>query len=145
MLHKFFNHHDIPWVNLVWEAYYSNRQLTDKLSLCSFWWRDCLKPLLLYKENVDCSLEKGNSIQLWHDTWHGLPPMLIWPQLHSFAKDSTISISKLWNMEEPSNHFHLTLSEEAFLWYYELQSLIIDIQISTNNDTWHCLSGAPNF
>jgi hypothetical protein len=23
-LHKFYNHHDIPWVNLIWQAYYRN-------------------------------------------------------------------------------------------------------------------------
>lgn len=23
-LHKFFNRHDIPWVNLIWNTYYAN-------------------------------------------------------------------------------------------------------------------------
>jgi hypothetical protein len=23
-LHKFFNSHDLPWVNLIWTKYYSN-------------------------------------------------------------------------------------------------------------------------
>jgi hypothetical protein len=30
-LHKFFNNHDIPWVNLVWSNYYR----TDRLPNCS--------------------------------------------------------------------------------------------------------------
>lgn len=28
-LHKFFNHHDIPWVHIVWEKHYSNGKLPD--------------------------------------------------------------------------------------------------------------------
>ena len=39
----------------------------------------------------------------------------------------------------------VSLQEEAFLWYNELQSLISDIQLSMDNDTWHCPAGAPNF
>jgi hypothetical protein len=29
-LHKFYNRHDIPWVNLVWNSYYSNGNLPGR-------------------------------------------------------------------------------------------------------------------
>jgi hypothetical protein len=42
-LHKFFNRHDIPWVNLIWERHYSFGGLpsTDK-KVGSFWWKDVI-------------------------------------------------------------------------------------------------------
>jgi hypothetical protein len=36
-LHKFFNRHDIPWVNLVWNSYYSNGQIPGNHMEESFW------------------------------------------------------------------------------------------------------------
>jgi hypothetical protein len=33
-LHKFFNRHDIPWAQLVWEEYYKNRKLPSHIKKC---------------------------------------------------------------------------------------------------------------
>ena len=38
-LHKFFNSHDIPWVKLVWEAYYSTGHLPGSQMVGYFWWK----------------------------------------------------------------------------------------------------------
>ena len=48
-LHKFFNRHNIPWVKIIWETYYSNGQLPDSNNLGSFWWKTNLKLLHMYK------------------------------------------------------------------------------------------------
>jgi hypothetical protein len=48
-LHKFFNKEDIPWVQLIWEKYYSNGKLPNHARKDSFWWRDNLKLLDTYK------------------------------------------------------------------------------------------------
>jgi hypothetical protein len=39
-LHKLFCKADIPWVNLVWETYYSNLKLPSLHKKGFFWWRD---------------------------------------------------------------------------------------------------------
>jgi hypothetical protein len=36
-LHKFYNKHDIPWVNLVWNSYYNSGNLPRKRFEGSFW------------------------------------------------------------------------------------------------------------
>ena len=47
-LHKFLNREDIPWVQMVWETYYSNSLPGDRI-VDSFWWRSLLKLLPKYK------------------------------------------------------------------------------------------------
>lgn len=39
-LFKFFNHHDTPWVDVVWKAYYHNSVPHAAGQVGSFWWRD---------------------------------------------------------------------------------------------------------
>lgn len=41
-LHKFFNRHDIPWVDIIWNQYYKDGKMPSfPMSVGSFWWRDC--------------------------------------------------------------------------------------------------------
>jgi hypothetical protein len=54
-LDKFYNKHDIPWVNLIWESYYSNQNLPDNINVGSFWWKSHLKLLDLYKGMASCN------------------------------------------------------------------------------------------
>lgn len=47
-LHKFYNKEDIPWVNMVWNYYPDGVPHAD--NLCgSFWWRDIMKLVDLYR------------------------------------------------------------------------------------------------
>jgi hypothetical protein len=50
-LHKFFNTSSVPWVQLVWDHYYSRNRLPilGRTIRGSFWWRDILKLLDSYK------------------------------------------------------------------------------------------------
>jgi hypothetical protein len=66
-LHKFFKRANIPWVNLLWEVYYSAHLPPSKSGEVSFWWRDCLNCLLSFKQLVGCSVQSGSSVLLWHD------------------------------------------------------------------------------
>jgi hypothetical protein len=56
-LYKFYNHHDIPWVNLVWQAYYYNNIISH---LCnrkgSFWWKDCLSMIDDFRGMTSCTV-----------------------------------------------------------------------------------------
>jgi hypothetical protein len=42
-LHKFYNKADIPWVQLAWQAFYSNPSPPHhRKKVGSFWWRDII-------------------------------------------------------------------------------------------------------
>jgi hypothetical protein len=47
---RFFNKKDIPWVHMVWEKLCSNNRLPAHTRKGSFWWRDIVKLLPLFKE-----------------------------------------------------------------------------------------------
>jgi hypothetical protein len=39
-LHKFYNKADVPWVNLIWSKYYSDKVPHATMEVGSFWWKD---------------------------------------------------------------------------------------------------------
>lgn len=43
-LYKFFNHANVPWVSLIYEAYYSDRLVSNR-PIGSVWWKGILKLL----------------------------------------------------------------------------------------------------
>ena len=68
-LHKFYNHYDIPWVNLIWQAYYNNTSSTPHATTPrgSLWWRDCLALTDLYRGIASCNIGNGKTNLLWKD------------------------------------------------------------------------------
>ena len=58
-LHKFYNRENIPWVNLVWSKYYTNKVPHAAREVGSFWWKD----------KAQLSLSKHSIVQLrrWVD------------------------------------------------------------------------------
>jgi hypothetical protein len=42
-LDKFYNHADVPWVNLIWNAHYVNKVPHTENVVGSFWWKDITK------------------------------------------------------------------------------------------------------
>jgi hypothetical protein len=71
-LDKFFNKHDIPWVNLVWDKYYRNRKLPSHIKKGSFWWRENLKNLPKFKELAVMEVKNGSTILLWQVEYSSL-------------------------------------------------------------------------
>jgi hypothetical protein len=70
-LHKFYNHADIPWVNLVWHAYYDNRGTPQSINTkASFWWKDCIALEDIYKEMTFVDIQNRKLVLLWKDNWN---------------------------------------------------------------------------
>jgi hypothetical protein len=69
-LHKFFNKHDIPLVNLIWESYYSNGHMPGDQQVGSFWWRANIALIDQYKAIARCNVGDGKSALFWEDLWH---------------------------------------------------------------------------
>lgn len=109
-LHKFFNRHNIPWVNLIWETYYANGQLPSEHMLASFWWKANLKLVDMYKSMARCNIGDGKSVYLWTDLWHSNCLQQIFPHLFSFAKNTLISVHEATQVEYLEDLFYLPLS-----------------------------------
>jgi len=142
-LHKFYNKHDIPWVNLVWEKHYGNGKLPSHIRKGSFWWRDILK--LIDKFKGMAVLQDGTTCMLWEDQWHDQIAKLAYPHLHSFVKNTRQSISAAVTISPLSRLFHLPLSTEAFQEMQELQQQLDTINIMDTPDIWTYIWGTGSY
>jgi hypothetical protein len=71
-LDKFYNRKDIPWVNMIWSAYYSNGEIPHaSKDRGSFWWRDVLKLVDQFRGIAACTVGDGRSVLFWLDVWNG--------------------------------------------------------------------------
>lgn len=112
-LHKFFSRADIPWVNLVWDNYYSEGELPGQRKRGSFWWRDIVKLLHSYKQLVTPVARDGASMYLWYDRWNGVVTAQAFPELFSFARNQWISLKNFVSLASPIQHFHTPLSVQG--------------------------------
>ena len=66
-LHKFYNHWDLPWVELIWNTYYTHKipHATDPCG--SFWWRDVSKLMPVYRGITNVTVRNGSSALFWKD------------------------------------------------------------------------------
>ena len=94
-LDKFFNRKNIPWVNLIWEKQYKNRKLPSHVNKGSFWWRDVLKLLSKFKDLAFIQVKNGQTCLFWKDRWLTQPLEQSLPEIHSFAKNKLISVSRV--------------------------------------------------
>jgi hypothetical protein len=144
-LHKFFNKADIPWVNLVWEKYYSNGRLPNHTKKGSFWWKDILKLLQKFKGMATVNIQNGESCLLWDDLWLGRIPRTEFPELYSFTKKPYMSLAEAKISQSLIGTFHLPLSVEAYEQFLQLQDLILQCNQTEEEDTWSYIWGTAEF
>ena len=133
-LYKFYNHMDIPWVNLIWQAYYSNGYAPHASSqLGSFWWRDCMSYNDSFRDITSCTINNGQSIQLWKDKWSESIREYDMPHLFSFARDQNVNVAVTRNisMEQLYDLFQLPLS---VITHDQMHNLFKNIQTIQFND-----------
>jgi hypothetical protein len=124
-LHKFYEHADTPWVQLVWSLYGDNVPHT-KQGKGSFWWRDIFSLVGEYRSISKCQIGNGKSVLFWKDFWQdGNLLCDRYPRLFSFALDEDISVATLLSAEDMTSKFHLPLSMEAFQELQSVQQLAI--------------------
>jgi hypothetical protein len=68
--HKFFNSYDLPWVNIIWNNYYTPGGLPGHRRIGSFWWKSMLKLLHNFKGLAHPIIGNGRSILFWEDQWN---------------------------------------------------------------------------
>lgn len=129
-LHKFYNREDIPWVNLVWECYYTDGRLPGNTNRGSFWWRDVAKLIDKFKGMAKVNLQNGMTCFLWTDLWLDTVLATNYSKLFSFAKNKTITVSMAKATDSLHELFHLPLSEEAFAQFTHLQVILQNLQLT---------------
>jgi hypothetical protein len=144
-IHKFYNQDNIPCIHLVWESYYHHALPPLRHRDISFWWRDCLKNLDLYKAKASCTLNSGMTVLFWTDLWNNEILSRKWPFVFTFVKDITICVKNVLTIVEIPSLFHLSLSTKAMNEYQQLLSLIQETQISLEKDKWSVTAAAPGY
>jgi hypothetical protein len=135
-LHKFFTKADLPWVKLIWTKYYSNGKVPGDLKKGSFWWRGVLKLLNTYKGITHAHLGSGDTILFWSDLWNGRILKQAYQQLFSFVINENVTIQTVMEQDDLQSLFWLSLSEEAYEQYRELNIFLQSIHLSGENDGW---------
>lgn len=74
---------------------------------------------------------------LWNDKWSQDTLQQVFPELHSYAKDDSISIKSFCSLSDVTGHFHLPLSLIAYEQLTQLQSILPHLN-SEENDKWIC-------
>lgn len=113
-LHKFYNKEDVPWVNLVWSKYYTDRVPHCSREMRSFWWRDVMRLSSVYRGIAWCnSLGDGSTVAFWNDLW--VQPALSdqYPRLYSFAINDGISVREVMLEDDLDAILNLPLSTQA--------------------------------
>ena len=87
----------------------------------------------------------GNTCLLWDDCWSGQPLRISFPELHSFAKQPSISLSKAVAVQARHDLFNLPLSVEAFNQFQQFVQCLEDHDRSQRNDRWVYIWGNSEF
>jgi hypothetical protein len=120
-LHKFYNKHDLPWVNLTWSKLYSNSKPPhERKFVGSFWWRDIMSLAPNFLLMTRCKVNSGLTISFWNENWDLGVLKVSYPQLFSFAKKMTCSVSQFLSWEY-GRSFFLPFSQTALGQFLELK------------------------
>jgi hypothetical protein len=123
-LHKFYKRLDIPWVNLIWDSYYSNNSLPRRYSEGSFWWKAHLKLVDLYKGMGKCVIGDGKTPYFWIDMWHDNECLhQKFHHLVSFAKNTDLTVQSVIHTEYLEDLFILPLSQQAFQEFEQVETI----------------------
>ena len=122
-LHSFLNNENFPWVNLIWESYYSAYLLRDS-PVGSTWRKNYLKIMTVYKEHSYCTSGNGHSTLLWKDNWLDKPLVENFPKMYSLVKDEGQTAASWINFDDPSQFIHTPILEQAFAQHNELLVLL---------------------
>lgn len=128
-LHKFFNKENLPWVNMLWETYYTKTPPNEKLE-GSHWWKSLLKLIPLYKEVAKCTVGSGQAILFWKDSWTEQPLNLLYPELHSFAISNNNTVVEMINCQDLADQFHRPLTLQAYNQFTTLEQSLNHINLT---------------
>jgi hypothetical protein len=146
-LDKFYNRKDKPWVRLIWNAHCPNGEVPHaSKNKGSFWWRDVMKLVDLFRGIASCRIGDGSTVLFWLDVWNDHLLHNEFPRLFSFAKNKQISVAQFLLNNNIEQQFYLPLSVQAFQEYQNLQLFIQQTQITDQaKDSWSYIWGNSTY
>ena len=145
-LFKFYNHADVPWVELVWNTYYSNKVPHAVDTVGSFWWKDVMQLNGTFRSITKIVPGDGASALFWKDVWlggdGGETIMEMYPRAFSYCLNEDDSITKVLTATDPASIFSLPLSIQAReeVRRIQLASMHVGVDVGSR-DTWDCTLG----
>jgi hypothetical protein len=143
--HKFFNSHHLPWVNIIWNSYYTSGRLPGHRRIGSFWWKSMLKLLHNFKGLAYPIISNGRSILFWKDQWNKSIPSQQYPELFSFANNTKLYIAEAKEQDHLFHIFQLPISEQAYEQYLELHVVWEQIDLNTSKDRWRYIWDSDSY
>lgn len=145
-LDKFYKHADIPWVAVTWKCLYSSDVVPHmKRPVDSFWWKDVMSLSPHFMKIASCSVQAGNTVSFWSDSWDLGILDLQFPQLASFASNRKISV-KMFVIQDVYSNFQTPISPEASDQLAQKNILLQNFMPeATQEDQWTYIWGNPIF
>jgi len=141
-LHKFYNHADIPWIQLIWFKYYQDKVPHASREVGSFWWKDVMRLNNLYRSCSRCIVGDGSTVCFWEDRWTDNILSTDFPRIASFSKSEHVSVQQVMQTQDMEDMFHLPLSVQALEELNDLQTVIQEVTYDANqDDKWQPLWG----
>jgi hypothetical protein len=139
-LDKFYNHRELPWVNLLWTEHYHDK-IPHASDLCgSFWWKDVLKLVDNFRGIATVKHGNGNIFLFWRDSLalggDNIALESRFPRLFSYAWDTDIAAARVFGMQDITYFFQLPLSSRAYEELLELQLLLQQNPPNDHEDIW---------
>lgn len=112
-LHKFYNHHDTPWVTLIWQSYYIGSIPHYSNKIGSFWWKDISALAIIYRGVIAVSVGDGAFTLFWKDLWTDKLLAEAYPRAFSYAINEDASVQDMLTAFDPAAIFYMPLSVQA--------------------------------
>ena len=145
LLHKFYNQHGTPWVNLIWNTYYTDIVPHATEPCDSFWWRDLIQLMPIYQGVTQTNVRNGTTALFWKDDWNHSIYEEKYPRAFSYCKNGDILIQAFLNTSDLATTFHLPLSVQAHDELRQIQREVATVELTNENDTWTYYWGAHSF
>lgn len=134
---KFYNNANIPWVQLIWYRYYTNKVPHTAREVGSFWWKDVLRLHVIFRNIARCEIGDGATVCFWDDSWDMSVFSQEYPRLASFALNADASVKEIMQAENLDDIFFLPLSQQAYAEFVDLQNRLQNLPYDdTATDRW---------
>jgi hypothetical protein len=147
-LHKFFNKHDIPWVDFTWKAYYTTSMAPQERNpRGSFWWRALCRLFDHFRGMSKSVVSRGDTTMFWRDVWNFGSLKDLYPHLFSFVREPKCSVSRFLSfLLDYDRIFQLPLSMPVSHQLVELMDSLAEWHREPNeNDQWVYIWGSGIF
>jgi len=136
---KFYNKADVPWVQLIWSAYYQNNVPHLSTAKGSFWWKDILKLFQKFSQIATCIPSMGDSVGVWKDKFRVDIFSLQFPHLFTYVYNKNLSLKELLQVQDILSIFRLPMSRAAYNEFLVFSNLLDDLRAEVDEtDVWIC-------